>query len=428
MGAGTLLRGRIQTRVVQAVGRCTRSLQDYSAVVITGSEMTDYLNNPGRRRYFHPELQAELEFGAAQSTGTPLEELVENFDIFLRNDSDWESVNKQILAKRDAAVQQPHPGIAELSAVVSSEIEFQRRLWQGHYEEAVESAGQVLAGLTDPELKGYRALWHYLAGSAAWHGEHDGVAALAARKRSHFAQARDASSGIKWLANLARYQPEAPPPETDKRALDSQIERLEALLLKLGTLHEAKYAKHEKAILDGLASNDARLFESAQRDLGEMLGFRAGKHESDASPDPWWIAGDFCLVFEDYSDAQPTSALGATKARQAAGHPHWIRENKEIVQLPDNCQILPVLVTGVSRAEDGAFPQLGDVSLWPIDDFRLWARSALGVIRGLRRTLGDECDLAWRAEAQSVFEHNEFDAPSLHRKLSQMKAAKALKR
>ena len=64
MGAGNLLRGRIQTRVVQAVGRCTRSLQDYSAVVITGAEMTDYLNNPGRRIYFHPELQAELDFGA----------------------------------------------------------------------------------------------------------------------------------------------------------------------------------------------------------------------------------------------------------------------------------------------------------------------------------------------------------------------------
>jgi hypothetical protein len=157
MGAGNLLRGRIQTRVVQAVGRCTRSLQDYSAVVITGSEMTDYLNNPGRRRHFHPELQAELEFGAAQSTGTPLLELLENFNIFLRNDSDWESVNKQILAKRDAATQLPHPGIIELSGVVASEIEYQRRLWQGHYEEAVESAGQVLGGLTDTELGGYRA-------------------------------------------------------------------------------------------------------------------------------------------------------------------------------------------------------------------------------------------------------------------------------
>jgi hypothetical protein len=52
---------------------------------------------------------------------------------------------------------------------------------------------------------------------------------------------------------------------------------------------------------------------------------------------------------------------------------------------------------------------------------------ALGVIRGLRRTLGDECDLAWRAEAQSVFEQNGFDAPNLYRQLSQVRAVKALK-
>ena len=137
-------------------------------------------------------------------------------------------------------LEKPHPGIGDLSTVVADEIEYQRRLWQGHYEEAVEAAGRVLAVLKDPELKGYRALWHYLAGTAAWYGERSGVTALAVRARSHFAQARDATSGVRWLANLARYQPDTPTPAADKQALDMQIERLEALLLKLGTLHEAR--------------------------------------------------------------------------------------------------------------------------------------------------------------------------------------------
>jgi hypothetical protein len=87
-----------------------------------------------------------------------------------------------------------------------------------------------------------------------------------------------------------------------------------------------------------------------------------------------------------------------------------------------------ILLTSVSRAEEGAFSQLGDVSFWPLDDFRTWARGVLGIIRGLRRTLGDECDLAWRAEAQAVFEQNGFDAPNLYRQLAQVKATKALKR
>jgi hypothetical protein len=427
MGAGVLLQGRIQTRVVQAVGRCTRSLQDYSAVVVTGAELTDYLNSPSRLGYFHPELQAELIFGAQQSSNTSLADLVENFEIFIRNDADWEAINRQILAARDAAIQQTHPGVPQLQAVVSGEIDYQRNLWQGHYEGAVDSAGQVLAGLADASLQGYRALWQYLAGAAAWRGEQSGTAAMGTRARVHFGNARDAAGGIRWLSGLARFQTSSAPPPAEKLALDSQIERLEAQLLKLGTGHHARYAKHEKAILDGLASSDATKFEPAQRDLGEMLGFRAGKHESDASPDPWWIAGAFCIVFEDHSDASPGSALGAGKARQADGHPKWMRANQPLTQLPDGVAILPVLVTPVSRAESGAFPHLTNVALWPLDDFRKWAVNALGVIRELRRTLGDDCDLAWRAQAQAVFEQNGFDAPTLFHALAKVRADKALK-
>ncbi len=253
MGANALLQGRIQTRVVQAVGRCTRSLQDYSAVVVTGSELTDYLNSPVRLSFLHPELQAELDFGARQSTNVSITDLVENFDIFLRNDAAWEGVNRQILAKRDVASQATPSGVGQLQAVVTAEINYQKNLWQKHYEGAVENAGQVLAALTDSSLHGYRALWNYLAGAAAAYGE----AAL---------------------------------------ALQGQIERLEATLLKLGTKHEARFAQKEKAILDGLNSADTTQFETAHKDLGEMLGFDAGRHESDASPDPWWTSGKYCLV------------------------------------------------------------------------------------------------------------------------------------
>jgi hypothetical protein len=198
--------------------------------------------------------------------------------------------------------------------------------------------------------------------------------------------------------------PGTPAPHVDKQIVEGQVERLEALLLKLGTLHEAKYAKHEKAILDGLAASDATTFEAAQRDLGEMLGFQAGNQETDAAPDPWWIAGNCCVVFEDHSDAQSTSSLGAVKARQVAGHPNWIKDNKELTKISDGAQILPVLVTPVSRAESGAFPHLSEVAFWSLDDFRAWAKDALSTIRALRRSLGEDGDLVWRAQAQSVFE------------------------
>lgn len=83
MGANTLFNGRIQTRVLQALGRCTRSLEDYSAVVVTGEELPDYLSDQRRWDYFHPELQAKLWFGVEQSKNKPVSEFEDNFDIFL---------------------------------------------------------------------------------------------------------------------------------------------------------------------------------------------------------------------------------------------------------------------------------------------------------------------------------------------------------
>lgn len=81
MGANVLFNGRVQTRIIQAIGRCTRSLEDYSAVVVTGDELPDYLADPRRRDYFHPELQAELWFGVEQSKEKTLNDFEENFNF-----------------------------------------------------------------------------------------------------------------------------------------------------------------------------------------------------------------------------------------------------------------------------------------------------------------------------------------------------------
>lgn len=51
MAANALYNERIQTRVVQAIGRCTRSLEDYSAVVVSGEELPDYLADLRRRLF-----------------------------------------------------------------------------------------------------------------------------------------------------------------------------------------------------------------------------------------------------------------------------------------------------------------------------------------------------------------------------------------
>jgi hypothetical protein len=423
MGATILLNERVQTRALQAIGRCTRSLEDFSAVVVSGDELPDYLADTKRRQHLHPELQAELVFGITQSKGATLSDFLENFDTFLENGEEWEQVNNDIVAERQRSNRVPFPAIDELGNVVSHEVHFQMRLWQGDFEAALDCAERVLGGLTLSELRGYRALWHYLAGSAAWLGAEDGAANLRAKARTHFAQAKEAAMSIPWMVAIARYQPESADAVSDNAILMSQIERVEIVLAQLGKLHDRGFVKREKEILEGLVSTEKGPFEQAHKILGEMLGFAADKKEVDGSPDPWWIASSLCLVFEDHAGAQPGSALDVTKARQANSHPNWMKAN---VQAAASAEILSVLVTPVSTVKEGAVPHLEGVALWSLDAFRKWARSALQTVREIRASFTEPGDLVWRATAAEKFEAAELDAPSLFARLKSSPTAAGL--
>lgn len=415
MGANLLFNERVQTRVMQALGRCTRGLNDYSAVVVTGEDLPVYLTEKKRRAHFHPELQAEIEFGILQSTDTTAREVIDNFRVFLEHDDEWQDANDTILDLRSAKTREGFPAMDDLADAVASEIEWQTALWNEDYVQAHDAARDVLAVLRNAELRGYRALWFYLAGAAAQRAAAQGVAGFDAKARQAYGKAKEAAQGIAWLIALA--QGDAPEPGDAKAAADAtlmlQIERLEGYLAGLGTLHNRDFAARESEIRNGLAT--AKAFELAQQKLGEHLGFSAGKEESDASPDPWWMIGDKVIVFEDHAGAKEGAVLDATKARQAASHPEWIRAN---VLGTEKATVVAVLVTPAKEAAVGAMPSLSKVSYWSLDDFRDWAEAALVAIRELRRTFTEPGDLVWRAAAAEALEEVGIDCPGLIKWLS----------
>lgn len=418
MAAGTLLNERVQTRFLQAIGRCTRSAEDYSAVVLMGGELTDFVSDTRRRQFLHPELQAELAFGIEQSTATTRHDMLDNLKIFLENGKAWEDANRQILKLRDDAVQEPLPSIAQLENGVKDELNYQAAMWQNDFVSALASAETVLSYYTDSGLRGYRALWHYLAGSAAALAARSGHAGMSARSSDHFGKAKTATTQLPWLVKLALPQSLGQDSKPSARQLIAeQVERLESHLLQIGLMNERKYAAVEKNVLGGLA--DPPRFEQAHMELGRLLGFDVGKVETDASPDPWWMSSGICFVFEDHVDST-NGAVDATKARQAASHPAWIRAN---VPIASKGIIASVLVTPATRAHRGAVPSLADVLLWPVDEFRTWAQDAVSTIRELRNLCPSEADLEWRARAIELLESRGLDAHSLYAKLVQRKAA-----
>ncbi|WP_210476077.1 DEAD/DEAH box helicase [Pantoea ananatis] len=412
MAANALYNERIQTRVVQAIGRCTRSLEDYSAVVVSGEELPDYLADLRRRPFFHPELQAEINFGAHQSKDTQLSDLVENFEIFLENGRDWEFVNRQILDERDRAHQKFMPEIQELEETVGAEIDYQTALWRHDYHSAIAAAERVLGTLKAPDLRGYRALWNYLAGSACHLAAQGGKASMAAKARQYYQDAHKCAPNIPWLTTFARREVgDALNVQADEIALQRQVEKIGAELTRLGATHDRDFAKLEHSILSGLQQPET--FENAQKNLGTVLGFNAGKIESEGSPDPWWIAESQCIVFEDYVNTTD-GTLSVTKARQAISHPKWMRTN-----IPESadCQFLAVLVTPATKISPAAIVHAEGLLYWGLEDFCLFAAHALQIIRQLRTTFFEQGDLVWQAEAAELLKQQGLDFASIRRRV-----------
>ena len=396
MGATILLNDRILTRIVQAFGRCTRSATDYSIVEVIGDELIKFLMNIERRKYLHPELQAELQFGLNESSDIILEDFLENAKIFLEQNDGWIRADSEIISIRDNCVRVQLPCIDELKKSVKSEVNYQYNLWKGDYVSAFENCREILGILNNNELRGYRALWNYFAGSAAWLATKNNQVDLSTQSKEYFAQALKNVAEIKWLSNLITLTDKN---EKDYREVEVNgilIENLENSIQSLGLVNNRNYDKEEKLILEGFELNDSKKFENAQVHLGQFLGFEAGNEETSGAPDPWWkLADNLCFVFEDHSEANPTSTLSVKKARQVSSHPLWIKTN---FNMSKDSLIIPILITPVIKIDEVAFPILHDVFVWNLNDYKQWVKNSLATIRNLRKIF-DIGDLFWRKTA-----------------------------
>jgi Helicase C-terminal domain len=416
--AQQLLDDRILTRLVQGFGRCTRSPNDYAAVVILGETLSSYLFKKERREFFHPEIQAELEFGIEQSKEVSVSDLIDNLNHFFARDAEWEGADQAILTQREGLTQKTFASSKDLADVVSAELAYQYAIWDADFTQALEHCRAVLGKLNHEDLRGYRALWLYLAGSAAWLAHANGYLPDDEQVKVYYRRAQAAAPVLRWLVHLQANA--IPTVTTGLSQLDSAttaiVERLECVLEQIGTIHDGKFDVEETAILTALLQTaDGKAFEAGHVRLGRLLGYEADNSDDDAAPDPWWIADDTVFVFEDHAEAGGNTVFSATKARQAASHPDWVREN---LKLPPTTEIIPVVITPCTKTTKGAMPSLRKVRYWALDDFCAWVKNALRVIRDIRRTFPGVGDLEWRTQAAARLRDANITPQQLNDKLS----------
>lgn len=414
MAAGNLFSDRIRTRIIQSFGRCTRSATDYAAVCVIGEDFFDWLILPEKRSLFHPELQGELSFGAEQSKDVDENNFLENLEIFLEQSEDWAEVDSDIREIRDNAEQLPIPGEEKLLAAAKIEVEYQYAMWDKDYEKGLEKAEKVSSILSGNDLKGLRGFWYYLAASASEQAAIEfGESAFSKKAADLYKRASSCIPSAYWLRVLAATatRKSTSDSETFDVHLDSNIERMDMIFEHRSYALPNKFEKDAKRIMDGLNSDDSNTFEEAHRQLGELLGFEAFNSSGHATPDPWWISdGSLCLVAEDKSDSNEEHSVPVKHTRQAASHAKWIKANATI---KENAEIYTVMITPATKIHEDIPTFADDVGYWHLEEFIVWARNAISVVRKIRNAYTGPGQVEWRVLAEKVLMENKLDPKSI---------------
>lgn len=135
-------------RIIQAIGRCTRSANDYSTIIIEGNDIQSILLSEKKQRLFEPELRAELctgiETSSSQDTLTELSEVGQL--VLNQHDPNWKNIEDHILEMRDNFNNEERECSIHdlLKSVVPLEVKFQYALWNDDEYAAVQISTAIV--------------------------------------------------------------------------------------------------------------------------------------------------------------------------------------------------------------------------------------------------------------------------------------------
>lgn len=405
LAASLLYAERIKTRIVQAVGRCTRNASDYSVVCILGDSILNEITSEKIQSTYHPEMRAEISFGINNSTDFKnVEDILENVRLFYRRGEEWGAAEAEIVDLRNQFISEGKNNVTEeiykkLFDAAQIEVDFQYALWKKSYQTAYEKAIQIVETLNAPSLSGYKCYWQYICGCLALAID-DKVQAT-----YYFTQASNNNcGGIRWFSDLIKAIAVNTETELEKDYFFDVIESLEENICKFQ--NNGRFETHARSILDGLLSTDGHKFEKAHLDLGILLGYDAYNPSDTAAPDPYWIINDdLCIVAEDKIYEDDSKRIPVDDVRQASGHFAWIREN--VRTLHKNAQIITILVSNSTIIDDAARTFGKGIYYVQRKELCEWATNAINSLRSVRSSFQESGDANWRIKARELFIANQ---------------------
>lgn len=409
MGASILFAERIRTKIIQAVGRCSRNPSDYSVVCIMGDTILNDLIKEEKLNKYPLELRAELKFGIDMSRQyTDINQIIEQVDEFLLRKPNWLEAEEHIVQMRDDYNDDENKKeniiFKKLKNASIYEIKYQYNLWKKSYIEAYNSVIEVIKCLDAPSLSGYKSYWEYVAGSLAYIIYNCGNEMYKSLSISHYKKSVKNNISIKWIDKLI-YQ------ITNRIEKINETDYTKYIIFNIENYLttysiDRKFDKKVLEICSDLKSMDGNAFERGHKDLGELLGYVSINNNSIATPDPYWIVNSkLCIVSEDkiYDDIE--NEIPVKHVKEAMGHKVWIEKKEK--RLDRDANIITIFVTNSIKIEENARIFAEDIFYINREEFVEWALKGIKAIKEIRKVFVDSGDTEWRKYASSILKEYE---------------------
>lgn len=408
MGASKLYAERIRTRIIQAVGRCSRNPSDYSIVCVIGDTIQNDLTKQEKIKQFAPELRAEIQFGLENSMDySTVNDVLEQARDFLERNATWQEAEECIVDLRNGywneenRVEEQINEKLQKSAIL--ELKFQYSLWKKDYKSAFEYACEIVGILNAPALNGYKCFWNYMTGCMAYYLFQSGQVEYKASGARYLSDALKENISIRWLSGLSEklFSVESKDVKDADFFYDC-IERIENVFTSIPTLQ--KMEKKIKSILEDLNSLNGKNFETGHEELGKLLGFISENPNSTGAPDPYWIINENNVVVSEdkiYEEKNQIKNVPISDVSEAGRHQPWIIEHEK--RIAKGANIYTILITNSSGIDDDARTYADGIYYVNRKEYVDWAAKALNVIRSVWNTFSDVGESEWRESVHQEF-------------------------
>lgn len=417
LNANTVLGELVKTRITQALGRCTRSNDDFANIIMLGPNLLKFCSKRENLVGFHPEIQAEIEFGLSNSEQIEsVEEMVGFMTDFVSDIDYFSAINEAIIEIREEFEKKPKTENNKLTLSVESEIDFAYALWKKELERSLEKVKLILEKLSGgKELDGYRAWWNYIAGNTANLAKKT-IQIDPNLDKSYYSTALRISHGITWMADLIHAVPVEKEVPVLNPYLATQTDNIENVLNEFG-LVGVTFEKEMAKLLELINSDEAKKFERGLEQLGRILGFETVLPQGDTVPDGVWYIRDSFFGFEAKTEENYENPVYSEACRQASGHKKWIRESFPI---REETTVDVVLISHKSTIRKDALPQSRDLFHINTSKFREFALKVTNVLRGIRSVLA-------RDEESNLFHREHISNTIIEKKVTFQDIEKYLK-